>query len=203
MAAEINATLDQLAAVAQALAVLREVSPRTLDVDRRDGRAAQLADRRRGAERRRHSGRMGGRAPGDRDERRPSARDAAHGRNRPRAARDGRCRARREAGTRCSAGSSAPRWMATRPRLAGAAPTTPGALVGAGIGAREIQIWTDVDGMLLGRSTRHQTAPSRAEAVVRRGRGARVFRREGAASEHDPASRRAGHPGAHPQLDAA
>src|SRR5688572_14669796 len=30
--ADINATLDQLASVAQALAVLREVSPRTLDV---------------------------------------------------------------------------------------------------------------------------------------------------------------------------
>src|SRR4030095_12778292 len=32
LAAEINSTLDQLAAVVHALAVLREVSPRTLDV---------------------------------------------------------------------------------------------------------------------------------------------------------------------------
>jgi aspartate kinase len=32
LATDINATLDQLAAVARALAVLREVSPRTLDV---------------------------------------------------------------------------------------------------------------------------------------------------------------------------
>ena len=53
------------------------------------------------------------------------------------------------------------------------------------------------------RSARHRGAAPRAAAVVRRGRGARLFRREGAASEHDPAGRRAQHSRAHPQLAAS
>ena len=60
---------------------------------------------------------------------------------------------------RCSAASSAPRPTVTRRRSAAAASDYSGALVGAGIGAREIQIWTDVDGMLIGRSARRSSIP--------------------------------------------
>jgi hypothetical protein len=73
------------------------------------------------------------------------------------------------------------------------------ALFGAGLEAEEIQVWTDVDGML--------TADPRIVA------GARVVPRlsfdeaselayfsQGPASQHDPASGRPGHPGPDPEL---
>ena len=52
------------------------------------------------------------------------------------------------AGSRCSAGSWAPPCGAIRRRSDAAESDYSGAIVGAGIGASEIQIWTDVDGML-------------------------------------------------------
>ena len=74
------------------------------------------------------------------------------------------------------------------------------ALVGAALDAAEIQIWTDVDGMLTADPRLVAGAAAGAAPVVRRGGGARLLRRQGAASEHDPAGGRARHPGAHPQL---
>ena len=56
-------------------------------------------------------------------------------------------------------------------------------------GAAEIQIWTDVDGMLTA-DPRVVRARARAAAVVRRGLRAGVFRRQGAAPEHHPAGGR-------------
>ena len=52
------------------------------------------------------------------------------------------------AACRCWADSSARRWRATRRRSGRGGSDYSGALVGAGIDASEIQIWTDVDGML-------------------------------------------------------
>jgi aspartate kinase len=72
-----------------------------------------------------------------------------------------------------------------------------GALVGAGIDAREIQIWTDVDGML---SADPRVIASHLAAVVCRGGRARILWREGAASEHDSSGRRAEHSRPHSQL---
>ncbi len=54
-----------------------------------------------------------------------------------------------------------------------------------------------------GRSARGRRSARRAGVVVRRGIGARLLRREGAASEHDPAGGRAGHPGQDPQQPAS
>ncbi len=55
-------------------------------------------------------------------------------------------------------------------------------IVGAGIGAEEIQIWTDVDGMLTADPTILPGGSSREDLLLRRGGGTGVFRREGAAS---------------------
>ena len=66
--------------------------------------------------------------------------------------------------------------------------------------ASEIQIWTDVDGMLSADPRVDQESPPGRAALVRRGRGTGVFRREGASSEHDPSGRRAEHPGPHPEF---
>ena len=66
-------------------------------------------------------------------------------------------------------------------------------IVGAGIGAEEIQIWTDVDGMLTADPT---ILPGgyRVEDVLLRGSGgAGVFRRESAASGHRAAGHREKH----------
>ena len=73
-------------------------------------------------------------------------------------------------------------------------------IIGAAIGADEIQIWTDVDGMLTA-DPRVVAAPQLVPAaLVCRGRRARLLRREGAAPEDDPAGARARHSGADPQL---
>ena len=74
------------------------------------------------------------------------------------------------------------------------------AIFGACLDVDEIQIWTDVDGMLTADPRVVAAAAPRAAAVVRRSVRAGLLRREGAASEHDPAGGRQEHPGAHPQL---
>ena len=77
------------------------------------------------------------------------------------------------------------------------------AIFGACLDVDEIQIWTDVDGMLTADPRVVPAAARRAAAVVRRSVGAGVLRREGAAPEHDSAGGREEHPGADPQLAAA
>ena len=76
-------------------------------------------------------------------------------------------------------------------------------IVGAGIGAEEIQIWTDVDGMLTADPTHPAGRPSRQDHLLRRSRGAGLFRREGAASGHGGAGHREEHSGADSELAAA
>ena len=73
-------------------------------------------------------------------------------------------------------------------------------IVGSCLGVREIQIWTDVDGMLTS-DPRIVKDPhlvphiSFAEASE-----LALLRRQGAPPRHHPASRRPQHPGAHPEL---
>ena len=76
-------------------------------------------------------------------------------------------------------------------------------IVGAGIGAEEIQIWTDVDGMLTADPNDHSGRASREECLVRRGGGAGVFRREGAASGDGAAGHRKKYSGADSEFAAA
>ena len=90
-------------------------------------------------------------------------------------------------GRRCSAASSARRATASRRRSAAGGSDYSAAIVGAALDAREIQIWTDVDGMLTADPRVVADAQLRAAAVVRRGVRARLLRRQGAAPEHDPA----------------
>ena len=147
LAADINSTLDQLAAVVHALAVLREVSPRTLDVIAAMGEllssrivAAALNSAGIDAE--------------WVDARRAIVTTADHMRATPLTAETGRA---------LRATVVAALDAKRVPVLGGFVGATPGghtttlgrggsdysgALVGAGIGASEIQIWTDVDGML-------------------------------------------------------
>ena len=58
------------------------------------------------------------------------------------------------------------------------------AIVGAGIDAEEIQIWTDVDGMLTADPTHPAGRPPRQDHLVRRSRRTGLLRRQGAASGH-------------------
>ena len=143
----INTELDGLTAVVRALAVLREVTPRTLDVIAAMGEllssqlvAAALA----------HAG-----VPASWiDARRAIVTDSAHTSARP-------LDAETNAALRATVGASLAAGRV--PVLGGFVGATPdghtttlgrggsdysAALVGAGIQAREIQIWTDVDGML-------------------------------------------------------
>ena len=76
-------------------------------------------------------------------------------------------------------------------------------LIGAALRADAIEIWTDVDGMLTGRSTRGEWRAADRGDSVRRGVGAGVVRREGAAPEHDRAGGAAGHSGVRLQFAAA
>ena len=69
-------------------------------------------------------------------------------------------------------------------------------IVGAGIGAEEIQIWTDVDGMLTADPTILPGGLSRKVVLLRGSGGAGVFRREGAASGDGAAGHREEHSGA-------
>ena len=73
-------------------------------------------------------------------------------------------------------------------------------IVGAGIGAEEIQIWTDVDGMLTADPTILPRRPSRQDHLLRRSRRAGVFRRQGAASGHRGAGHREEYSGADPEF---
>jgi len=144
---EINTTLNQLAAVVQALAVLREVSPRTLDVIAAMG---ELLSSRVVAAALTAAG-----IPAEWvDARRAIVTTADHMRATPLAAET----------AQALRAIVVPALDAKRvPVLGGFVGATvhgntttlgrggsdySGALVGAGIGAREIQIWTDVDGML-------------------------------------------------------
>ena len=144
---EINATLNQLAAVAQALTVLREVSPRTLDVIAAMG---ELLSSRIVAAALNAAGVDSEWV----DARRAIVTSADHMRATPLTVET----------ARALRATVVPALDAKRvPVLGGFVGATvdghtttlgrggsdySGALVGAGIGAREIQIWTDVDGML-------------------------------------------------------
>ena len=138
---------DRLAAVAQALSVIRDVSPRTLDVVAATG---ELLSSRLVAAALNHAG-----AGADWvDARRAVVTDGEHTRAVPRMPETMNA-------IRATAGVSIERGRI--PVLGGFVGSTPdghtttlgrggsdysGALVGAGIDADEIQIWTDVDGML-------------------------------------------------------
>ena len=127
---------------------LREVSPRMSDVVAATG---ELLSSRLVAAALTHAGlhgEVGGRAARRRHQRRSHAGDAADQRNQRRAAGHGGLGDRGRAACRCSAASSAPRADGHTTTLGRGGSDYSGALVGAGIGAREIQIWTDVDGML-------------------------------------------------------
>jgi aspartate kinase len=144
---EINATLDQLAAVAQALAVLREVSPRTLDVIAAMGEllssriVAAALD-------------AAGIEAEWVDARRAVVTTADHTRATPLTVETARAlratvvvalEAKRVPVLGGFVGATVDGHTTT---LGRGGSDYSGALVGAGIGAREIQIWTDVDGML-------------------------------------------------------
>ncbi len=144
---EINATLDQLAAVAQALAVLREVSPRTSDVIAAMG---ELLSSRIVAAALNSAG-----IPAEWvDARRAIVTSADHTRAVPLAVETARAlRATVVAALDSKrvpvlggfVGATVDGHTTT---LGRGGSDYSGALVGAGIDAREIQIWTDVDGML-------------------------------------------------------
>ena len=147
LSADIDATLDQLAQVVRALAVLREVSPRSLDVIAAIGEllssrivAAALSD-------------AGVEAQWV-DARRAVVTTADHTRAAPLAVETARA-LRATVGAALTAGRVPVVGGFVGATVDGHTTTLgrggsdySGALVGAGIGAREIQIWTDVDGML-------------------------------------------------------
>jgi aspartate kinase len=144
---EINSTLDQLTGVVQALTVLREVSPRTLDVIAAMGEllsshivAAALN--------------AAGIAAEWVDARRAIVTSADHTRATPLTVETARALratvvaaldAKRVPVLGGFVGATVDGHTTT---LGRGGSDYSGALVGAGIGAREIQIWTDVDGML-------------------------------------------------------
>ena len=78
-----------------------------------------------------------------------------------------------------------------RRRSAATAATTARRSSAALLGADEIHIWTDVDGVMSAESAARARSGHARRAVVRRGDGARVLRREGHSSEHDGARGRA------------
>jgi aspartate kinase len=144
---EINSTLDQLAAVAQALTVLREVSPRTLDVIAAMGELLSS-----------HIVAAALNAAGVEaewvDARRAIVTSADHTRATPLTVETARAlratvvaalEAKRVPVLGGFVGATVDGHTTT---LGRGGSDYSGALVGAGIGAREIQIWTDVDGML-------------------------------------------------------
>ena len=147
LVADINATLDQLASVAQALAVLREVSPRTLDVIAAMG---ELLSSRIVAAALNTAG-----IPAEWvDARRAIVTSADFTRAMPLAVETARALratvvasldAKRVPVLGGFVGATVDGHTTT---LGRGGSDYSGALVGAGIDAREIQIWTDVDGML-------------------------------------------------------
>jgi aspartate kinase len=137
--ADIDRAFDELERIVDALGVLREVSPRWLDTIAATGEIGSLSWRPRLPAR--SHGACVARA-GHRD-------DAEHtaacpvSRPRRRSRRSGCCRLPRAGARRLSA---ARRGVTTTLGRGGSDFT--GAIVGAALGASEIQIWTDVDGML-------------------------------------------------------
>ena len=147
LAADINSTLDELAAVVRALAVLREVSPRTLDVIAAMGELLSS-----------HLVAAALNAAGVEaqwvDARRAIVTSADHTRATPLTVETARALratvvaaldAKRVPVLGGFVGATVDGHTTT---LGRGGSDYSGALVGAGIGAREIQIWTDVDGML-------------------------------------------------------
>ena len=196
---QITAQFDDLTALVRALGVLREVSAAYARRRRRRRRASQLAHCRRRIERARHSVGMGAMRARDHHQQRPYAR--------------GPLADETDAALRSSV---LPVIEAGRvPVLGGFVGSTigghtttlgrggsdySGAIVGAGIGAREIQIWTDVDGMLTAdprviahrasfRSSRSRRRPNWHTSARKCSIRARFFRRS---SEHSRP---------HPQLE--
>ena len=200
----LDALFAELEAIVHALAVIEEVSPRSARRDRGLRRAGQQPHRRRRPRGRGRRRRAGVDARRLLRHRRPARRRAA----RPRGDRRAPALARAApAGATGSCPWSAASSARPRPGLT----TTLGrggsdysaALFGAGLGAEEIQIWTDVDGMLTA-DPRVVAAPRVVPRLqLRRGLGARLLRGEGPPPEHDPARGRPRHPRAHPQLAAA
>ena len=195
----IDAQFDELAAVVKALAVLREVSPRTLDVVAAMGETL--------------SSRMVAAAliaaglPGEWvDARRAIVTNDEHTCAVPDAATtDAALRATVRAGDRRRPRPGARRLRrrhARRPHD-DARPRRVGLFRRARRRRHRRARDSDLDRRRRHadrRSAHRRRAAARAAAVVCRGRGARVLRREGAAPEHDPAGGRAQHPGAHPEL---
>ncbi len=76
------------------------------------------------------------------------------------------------------------------------------AIIGACLGVNEIQIWTDVDGMLTSDPRIVKDPHRRAAHLVRRGFGAGLLRRQGAAPRDHSAGRRQEHSRSDPELAA-
>ena len=147
LATDINSTLDQLAAVARALAVLREVSPRTLDVIAAMGellssRLVAAALNAAGVEAQWVDARRAIVTSGDHTRATPLTVETARA---LRATVGAALDAKRVPVLGGFVGATVDGHTTT---LGRGGSDYSGALVGAGIGAREIQIWTDVDGML-------------------------------------------------------
>jgi len=147
LATDINATLDQLAAVARALAVLREVSPRTLDVIAAMGellssRLVAAALNAAGVEAQWVDARRAIVTSGDHTRATPLTVETARA---LRATVVAALDAKRVPVLGGFVGATVDGHTTT---LGRGGSDYSGALVGAGIGASEIQIWTDVDGML-------------------------------------------------------
>ena len=147
LTAEINSTFDQLAAVAQALAVLKEVSPRTLDVIAAMGellssRIVAAALNAAGVDAEWVDARRAIVTTGDHMRATPLTAETAQA---MRATVVAALDAKRVPVLGGFVGATVDGRTTT---LGRGGSDYSGALVGAGIGAREIQIWTDVDGML-------------------------------------------------------
>ena len=168
--------------------------------DRRVRRAGEQPDRRRGVRGRGPARPLGRRAAGAGDGR-PARRGAAGpGRDRRAAARRWSARSSSKGWCRCSAASSAARRAALTTTLGRGGSDYSAALFGAGLAAEEIQIWTDVDGMLTAdprvvASPRVVPQLSFDEASELAYFGAKVLH----PSTILP-GRRPRHPGAHPEL---
>jgi aspartate kinase len=76
-------------------------------------------------------------------------------------------------------------------------------IVGAGVGAEEIQIWTDVDGMLTADPTILPGGHRVKDDFLRRGRGTGLLRRQSAAPGYRGSGHRAQYSGADSEFAAA
>ena len=195
----IAADVAELRNLLHAIGTLKDASPRTRDAVAAFGELLSSRIDRSGLSGRRPAGRVGrsaARADHQRHVRLRAAADGRNGRGRRRASSTARRRGRR---CRSSAATSArPRPGRPRPwggegrtirRPSSARRSTPS----------EIQIWTDVDGMMTADPRVVPSTARGAAAVVRGSLGAGVLRRQGPASEHDSAGRRQEHPGQDPE----